>query len=200
MGDAANFANPDVSQSLPVRMEKLGLHDSESKGGQLMRENLETVNDDATAIVGTKMNTKLRQNRDNNQKPMDAAAILSRSPTKELPSNDNVYSQLHCYENVYIIKYNVMFIGCMYLEPSQCALCEKAADIQLHPCGHIALCHPCRDSVKAIKRCPQVECRVSENDVKGAVARKRPFFEKCQQISIRESDWLSKRHRYVRCT
>ena len=36
--------------------------------------------------------------------------------------------------------------------------------------------------------------------VKGAVARKRPFFEKCQQISIHESDWLGKRHRYVRYT
>ena len=47
----------------------------------------------------------------------------------------------------------------LFSEPSKCGLCEKAADIQFHPCKHVAMCHPCRSSVRAVRKC--LECKVS---------------------------------------
>ena len=45
-------------------------------------------------------------------------------------------------------------------ELSECQLCcEKAADVQVLPCKHVVYCHPCKESVRAIKKC--LECRVS---------------------------------------
>lgn len=63
-----------------------------------------------------------------------------------------------------MVVYFVLFSLAMTVvskEPSRCALCEKAADIQFHPCQHVAMCHVYQATVRAIKKCPKVECRVT---------------------------------------
>ena len=131
----------DVNQSLPGRMERLAIRNH--KEPQHIRDNM---NDGSPSFEAKSM--KVLENLANNQKLLSSSVPVASQ--QRYSSNVQLVLLCHCRLMEFVST----------SELPECKLCcEKAADIEVLPCKHIVYCHPCRESVRAIKKC--MECRVS---------------------------------------